>query len=229
VSACGALLVVACSSRESTQTTATSSTTNASSVASTGGHGGSGAGGMTNSSTGGDISLGGSNFMPTPVKELSGLTSITFYERSGGTEPTAYTFDVAGPELSTRLDDPLSDDNRDIKGVSTEFYDVYYSDEQGVAEADGSYLTISGVFGAALPAGGGLNLAEIGLNYSDQNTEYGNYVASYVVLGDNGDDSRVDDCIDGDLQSHTAMGNTVGQSERLRLTLGFASTSGPPK
>ena len=34
------------------------------------------------------------------------------------------------------LDDPLSDGNYDIKGVSTEFYDVYYSDEQGNADID---------------------------------------------------------------------------------------------
>ena len=39
----------------------------------------------------------------------------------------------------------------------------------------------------------------------------------------------VDNCIDGDLQTHTVMGNTVGTTERLRLTLGFESTSGPPQ
>lgn len=194
-----------------------------------GGSGGSGAGGTATVGSGGDISFGGNSFTPTPVREINGLTSITFHERSGGTEPTAYTFDVMGPELGARLDDPLTDNNFDIKGVSTEFYDVYYSDENGGADIDGSYLTISGVFAIPLPAGGGLNLAEIGLNYSDQATEYGNYLASYVVLGDNADESRVETCIDGDLQSHTAMGNTVGETKRLRLTLGFESTSGPPK
>jgi len=184
---------------------------------------------MMSVGAGGELSLGGSMFMPTPVRSLPGLASIAFHERSGGTEPTAYTFDVMGSELSARLDDPLTDASHDIKGVTSEFYDVYYSDEQGVADIDGSYLTISGVFEQTLPAGGGLNLAEIGLNYSDRTTEYGNYVASYVVLGDNADETRVEACIDGDLQTHTAMGNTVGQTERLRLTLGFDSTSGPPK
>jgi len=81
----------------------------------------------------------------------------------------------------------------------------------------------------ALPAGGGLNLAEIGLNYVDASTEYGNYVASYVVLGDNSYEPAVPACIDGDLQTHTTMGNTVGSTERLRLTLGFNSSSGVPK
>ena len=179
--------------------------------------------------TGGNINLGGSDFTPIPVRELQGLSSITFHERSGGGEPTAYTFDVMGPELGARLSDPLADGNFDIKGVSTEFYDVYFSDENGAADVDGSYLTISGVFAVAAPAGGGLNLAEIGLNYDNEKTEYGNYVASYVVLGDNADENRVQACIDGDLQTHTSMGNTVGETKRLRLTLGFESTSGPPK
>ncbi|MFO0634627.1 MAG: hypothetical protein U0168_17425 [Nannocystaceae bacterium] len=163
-----------------------------------------------------------------PVRMIPGLVSITFYERSGGDAPTPYTFAVDGAELTTRLDDPLGDANRDIKGVDTEFYDVYYSDQDGVFELDGRYLTISGVFAYALPAGGGLNLAEIGLEYEGQPTEFGNYVASFVALGDNAAPETVEYTIDGDLQTNTTMGNTIGQNERLRVTLGFESSSGPP-
>lgn len=163
-----------------------------------------------------------------PVRMIPGLVSITFYERSGGVEPTPYTFLVDGPELTTRLDDPLSDANLDIKGVDSEFYDVYYSDENGVFELDGRYLTISGMFEYALPAGGGLNLAEIGLEYEGMPTEFGNYVASFVALGDNAAPETVDFTIDGDLQTNTTMGNTIGATDRLRVTLGFESSSGPP-
>ena len=194
---------------------------------STAGFGGMGGGGG-DGGLGGFIGGGGAPMM-VPVRKLPGLASITFYERTGGTEPTAYTFTVDGPELGVRLDDPLGDANKDISGAATEYYDVYYSNSDGEFNVDGSYLTISGVFGQALPAGGGLNLAEIGLNYVDASTEYGNYVASYVVLGDNSYAEAVPACIDGDLQTHTTMGNTVGASERLRLTLGFNSTSGVPK
>lgn len=193
--------------------------------------GGSGASG--GSSSGGSAGGGGldldSGFQPVAVRALPGLQSISFHERTGGTAPTEYDFTVNGPELSAKLADPLSDANRDILGATSEWYDVYYSTEDGTFDIDGSYLTISGVFQQTLPAGGGLNLAEIGLHFSGSTTEYGNYVASYVALGDNKDTTSVGNCIDGDLQTHTTMGNTVGSTERLRLTLGFQSTSGPPK
>ncbi len=163
-----------------------------------------------------------------PVRMIPGLVSITFYERSGGDAPTPYTFAVDGPQLTVQLADPLSEQNLDIMGVSTEFYDVYYSDIDGVFDLDGRYLTISGVFQYALPAGGGLNLAEIGLDFEGQPTEFGNYVASFVALGDNAAPQTVDLTIDGDLQTNTTMGNTIGTTERLRVTLGFESSSGPP-
>ena len=162
-----------------------------------------------------------------PVKELPNLESITFFERTGGVAPDPFTFSVDGPELTVRLDDPLANNNFDISGATGEFYDVYYSDADGEFQLDGSYLTISGTFGQTLPAGGGLNLAEIALNFTDATVEYGNYVASSVALGDNAAPENVELAIDGDLQTHTTMGNTVGQVERLRITLGFDSTSGP--
>ena len=163
------------------------------------------------------------------MRSLPALDSITFHERTGGTAPTQHTFTVNGPELTTRLPDPMTDSSHDIPGAKSEYYDVYYSNEDGSFNIDGSYLTISGVYESPLPAGGGLNLAEIGLNFSDSSVEFGNYVASFVALGDNAVPGDVGKCIDGDLQTHTTMGNTVGATERLRLTLGFNSTSGPPK
>ena len=66
------------------------------------------------------------------------------------------------------------------------------------------------------------------LNFSDASTEVGNYVASFVALGDNAIPGNVGNAIDDDLQTHTTMGNTIGSNERLRVTLGFLSSSGPP-
>ena len=164
----------------------------------------------------------------TAVRSITGLDSITFYERTGGVAPTPFTFTVDSPELTTRLSDPLATGNNDIAGAFTEFYDVFYSDEDGSFNLDGEYLTIEGVFLQPLPAGGGLNLAEIGLNFSGDPEEFGNTVASFFANGDNAVPGDVDNAIDGDLQTHTTMGNTIDSDTRLRLTLGFESSSGPP-
>lgn len=163
-----------------------------------------------------------------PVRAIPGLESISFWERTGGTQPREFVFAVDGPELSARLDDPLGPGSFDMDGATTEFYDVYYSDNEGAFDLDGEYLTISGVFERGLPAGGGLNLAEIGLNFSGDATEFGNFVASFVALGDNAFPETAERAIDGDLQTHTTLGNTIGSDERLRITLGFLSSSGPP-
>lgn len=163
-----------------------------------------------------------------PVSMIPNLTSITFYERTGGSAPNAFTFGVSSSQLTTRLSDPLSLSNQDFGGVpGAEFYDVFYSNADGTFNLLGEYLTIEGVFLRTSPAGGGLNLAEIGLNFSGLPTEYGNFVASFVSLGDNAIPGDVGNAIDGDLMTHTVMGNTVGQgSARLRVTLGFLSSSG---
>ncbi len=164
--------------------------------------------------------------VPIPVHDIPGLESITFYETTG--QITEYTFTIAGPELNNQLADPLSMDNRDIQGTSVEFYDVYYSEEDGTFNPDGSYLTIAGSFGAKLPAGGGLNLAEISLNYADDTVEYGSYLASFLGLGDNYAPGSEPNAIDGDLATHTTMGNNVDEPDkRLRVTLGFKSSLMP--
>lgn len=163
-----------------------------------------------------------------PVKDIANLVSITFFERTGGSAPTAFTFAKDSTQLTTRLPDPLGASNNDISGATSEFYDVYYSDNDGAFNLDGEFLTISGVFLFAFPAGGGLNLAEMQLNFSDASTEVGNFVASFVALGNNASPASVGNAIDGDLQTHTTMGNTISSNERLRVTLGFLSSSGPP-
>jgi hypothetical protein len=168
-----------------------------------------------------------SGTMKIPVRKIPGLVSITYYETT--TVVNSYTFQVNGPEMTTKIAN-MTATNNDIKGADTEYYDVYYSDDQGVFDIDGAYLTIAGVFLATLPAGGGLNLAEIALNYMGQSPEYGNYVASFVALGDNAIPADVPKAIDSNLMTCTTMGNTVNDPGKLlRITLGFKSSSGPPK
>lgn len=192
----------------------------------------SGGGSTGDSSSGGGESSGGVKFdlpapdKPIPVHDIPGLKSITFYETTG--QVTEYTFTVEGPELNNQLADPLTQQNRDIQGTGVEFYDVYYSEEDGTFNADGSYLTIAGSFGAKLPAGGGLNLAEISLNYDDNSVEYGSFLASFLGLGDNYAPGTEPNAIDGKLETHTTMGNNVDEpGKRLRVTLGFKSSLMP--
>ena len=165
--------------------------------------------------------------MKIPVRNIPGLVSITYYETTGTVK--SYTFQVNGPEMTTKVAS-LTSMNADIQGASTEYYDVYYSDDQGTFDINGSYLTIAGVFLYTLPAGGGLNLAEIALNYMGQPAEYGNYIASFLALGDNAIPGDVGKAIDSNLMTCTTMGNTVNDPGKLlRITLGFKSSSGPPK
>jgi len=160
------------------------------------------------------------------VRDIPGLESITFFERSGGTFPTGYEFLIDDPELLERLPS-LSAASNDFSGVSTEFYDVFLSDSDGSLNEDGEFVTIEGVFEFGLPLGGGLNIAEMQLNFDDGSAELGNVVASFNLLGDNGTVASVTNAIDGDFLTNTRLGNTVGTDDRLRLTLGFESSSGP--
>lgn len=226
-------------SHGTTTAAGTSTTASDTTAAGTGTGGTSSTSGSTGDASTGDASTGGTSTstgpgpkldlppeMPIAVKDIPGLVSITFYETTGMV--MEYTFLVDGPELNTLLPDPLSQANRDIQGTSVEFYDVYYSDIDGNFDPNGSYLTIAGSFGAKLPAGGGLNLAEISLNFDNNELEFGSFLASFVGLGDNYAPGSEVNAIDGSLMTHTTMGNTVDDPDkRLRVTLGFKSSLMP--
>lgn len=152
------------------------------------------------------------------LRKVPNLQSITFFERTGGTSPDPYTFSIDSAQLLNR-------GSYDFQGTTTEHYDVFYSDALGNFDVDGEYMTIEGVYGRSRPAGGGLNLAEMRLNFADGLAEYANVVTSFRGLGDNAILSSVKNAVDGNLLTHTTMGNTIGQSERLSITLGFASSS----
>ncbi len=170
----------------------------------------------------------------TPVRLIPRLLSITFWERTGGTAPDAHTFAVNSPQLETRLNDPLGPNNRDFTGFAsealTEAYDVFYSNADGTANRDGAYVTVEAIWERALPNGGGLNIAEVQLDFAQPATppEYANAVASFAGLGDNFIPVSIGNAVDGDLQTATTMGNTVGQLQRLRITVAFASSVPTP-
>jgi len=174
----------------------------------------------------GFIAMGVNPAQAVSLKELTNIESFTFFERTGGTQPRAYTFSVDSPELLNRRA-TLNSSSKDFGGAPTEYYDVFYSDAEGNFNIDGEYMTIEAVFSFELPAGGGLNLAEMRLNFADDSSAFASQVTSFRSLGNNGYPNSVANAIDGDLLTHTTMGNTRGQTERLSITLGYTSESVP--
>jgi hypothetical protein len=158
-----------------------------------------------------------------PINQIPDLTSITFWESTvaqPGQPPTAYT--VGGPGLTAKLTSPLTQSNNDFVGVpNAEFYDVFYSNWDGTFNPTGDFVTIEAEFPNGAPSGGGLNIARVDLNFSSGPSMFANSVASFVALGDNALPAEVGKAVDGNLLTDTTMGNTIGQTQRLRVTVGF--------
>ncbi len=158
------------------------------------------------------------------VRDIVNLNSITLWEQT--TSIFSHTFGVNSSELATRLANPLGGGNWDFRGTSIEFYDVFYSNAAGAFDIDGEYVTIEAAYEFP-PHGGAMNIAEVQLNFADTSTEFANVAASFASFGNSAIPASVANAIDGDINTATALGSTVGPTERLRLTLGFASSSGP--
>lgn len=160
-----------------------------------------------------------------PIKEIPSLTSITLWE-STGAAPTQHMFSKGGPELAARLNGSLSSSNRDFEGVQgAEFYDVFYSDWNGTPDPNGQFVTIEAEWNVGAPSGGGLNIAKVDFNGTGQ---FANSVAGFVALGNNAMPNDVGKAVDGLTSTDTTMGNTIGQTQRLRVTVGFPCPRVPP-
>jgi hypothetical protein len=155
-----------------------------------------------------------------PIRNITDLTSITFWESTSAT-PTSPMFEVGSAQLSTKLSGTLSSTNRDFEGVTgSEFYDVFYSDWDGAPNSLGEFVTIEAVWPVGAPRGGGLNIARVDFDGTGKSA---NSVASFVALGDNALPNNVGNAVDVDpnVLTDTTMGNTIEQTQRLRVTVGF--------
>jgi hypothetical protein len=167
------------------------------------------------------------------IRTLPNLDSITIWGNTvsapGGSGQSAFTFASGNTRLTTRPPDPLGPSNADFTDAGS-YCDVFYSNADGALNPDGAYLTIEAVYTSQSPKAGGLNVAEVELNFTGPSgvVENGYSVASFVVLGDNAKPDSIGNAIDGDRHTATEMGNTAGQSQRLRITIGFLSSSGLP-
>jgi len=155
-----------------------------------------------------------------PIKDIPGLTSITFWE-STFAAPTQHTFATDGPELKTRLSGPLKTGNSDFESLpGMESYDVFYSNWNGAPNPKGWFITIEADMDVGAPSGGGLNIARVDFNGTGQSADS---VASFVALGNNAMPNDVGKAVDLDpnVLTDTTMGNTMGQTQRVRITVGF--------
>lgn len=158
------------------------------------------------------------------ILALPNLQSISVYERTGGSAPTEHMFSVADPRILEQT--VIGPASSDFVGAAEEFYDVFVSDADGLVNPLGSFFTVEGAF--AYPSGGGFNIAEVKLNFSDGSSEFGSWVASYYAAGNGAAPSTYVNAADGDLLTHTSFGENVSQWYRQRVTIGFASATGIP-
>ena len=169
---------------------------------------------------------------PRPIRALPELAEVRVW-LGYGSPPINTSFHTNHPALMTRLA-TLDRTSADIIPVAApglvDAYDVFYSDSDGTPNVNGAYVTVEAVYNQDSPPGGGLRLAEVALRFNNNPLvfEFGNDVASFVALGNNKDESSIPRAIDGNTATSTRMGNTIDQVQRLRLTVGFQSSSGPP-
>lgn len=112
-----------------------------------------------------------------------------------------------------------------VNAEHEEYYDVFYSDEDGNVDIDGKFLTISAVFHPGNLTGSGFNICEIELMAGVNVIEYGKkYVKNHQFFG-GGTDDVIDSqlaAVDGDLKTYTTGGNKPGeQTDRMYIVIGF--------
>lgn len=158
-----------------------------------------------------------------PIRALPDLQSISIFERSGRGLPNEHVFGPNDAPIRARRAGALSGGNRDFLGISTEFYDVFYSNADGSFNGDGAFLTIDGRFDNR--GGGGFNIAEVRLNFSGGSVEFANTVETFAAFGKDSFPITAGNAIDQVFTTHTVFGITFESSDRLSLTVGFAATT----
>jgi hypothetical protein len=164
-----------------------------------------------------------------PLRTLPNLQSVTVHEVTFGT--VANTYDPNASQLTTRLADPLTSTNTDFTFFPEEYYDVFYSDSNGVPDVDGAFLTIEGVWRTHTILSGGMNIAEAELTFAGPVTDFGDFVASFVIGSFCDPDLGATECdpgseiraVDQNLGTFPRFGHTsdTDPNDRFRLTIGF--------
>jgi hypothetical protein len=147
-----------------------------------------------------------------------GLTAVRFWEGTGGVN--AFTFVQNGPEMTTQIGALLGPSNEDFSQIANENYDVFYSDANGNFNLNGNHVTVEAVY-TNPSGGGGLNIAAVDLVFGSGILR-ADVLSSWVGLGSNyaaGSEVLAVDVDSPIPATLTTMGNTVGTTQHLRVTV----------
>lgn len=148
------------------------------------------------------------------VRGAPGAQQILIWEQTGSI--TQLALDVNDPLLLARRAGTLTPQNADYVTGAAEYYDFFYSNADGTANADGEYLSLECAYVGC--CGPGLNINEVALAYVGGQQVFGCTVAS-AVYGPGGVDGSAAYAADNNVSTTSRMGgNTVG-SDRLRITV----------
>ena len=153
-----------------------------------------------------------------PIRSLPGLTGITFFEVTG--VPSPFTFAPNSPQLTTQIAGNLGVAGSDFTGTPNEYYDVFYSNANGTFNIDGEYVSIEANYTG--PSSAGLNISMVQLLYGVNPVVIANTVTSFVGGATNFNPASVNNAVDGNVNTSTAMGIT-NATDRMRITVGFPS------
>ena len=156
------------------------------------------------------------------VGDLPGLQSVVVHERTGGSAPQAISFTPLANALLNRILNLSA--SADFTGTTSERYDIFYSTAVGVPDTQGAYLTIEGLYP---DSGAGFNIAEVELRFAGGGSELASVVSAFTI-GTGGSAASTASAIDGNLLTHTALGQSSDNANRMTLTVGFDSTIPEP-
>ncbi len=152
------------------------------------------------------------------------LASVRVWERTGGVAPTAFVFGAGSAQVTTRLA-TLNAGSRDFFGTPNESYDLYYSNADASPNANGFCITVDAVYLDNF--GGGHNIAAVDLVFADGSVLRADVLKTFTAGGAESYPETAVNVIDGDLQTHTTLGTSGGEIERLSVTVGFSSIPAP--
>ncbi len=168
----------------------------------------------------------------SPIRSLAGIQSITIYEMSrpdAGPTNIINTYPINDSRLSADIAQGVLAADLSLL-ASTEFYDFFYSNEDGTLNPNGQYLSIECTrINFLNNSATGNNIDSVSLNFADGHKEYASIIASTQVgSGLSGSFAATNGYAASSLGSPDNQVTYMGDGNS-RLTLGFCSQNPAPQ